>query len=100
MKPIKTNEKAGRSLATLIFNAYQDYRSNNYPKDPAIYVIRAHPATISRLKVYLKTAVTYIRDSGPTQENHWGFQLKGDPRLEKNTIVFGPETVEIKWTGN
>ena len=98
MKSIKTNEKAGKSLAALLFNAYLEYGCNFYPKDPAIYVIWAHPTKANKVKSYLKTYVIYKDKNPMVQDNFWGFQLKIDLGLEEGIVIFGPETVEIKWT--
>ena len=95
---LKTNEKASKSLATLVFNAYQEYINNHYPEDPAIYVIRAHPRTAVKISRYLETSVIYKADVSQTTTTPWGFQLKHDKRLAEGIVVFGPETIEILWT--
>lgn len=95
----KTNPKKGQTLATLIFNAYQEYQRNHYPGDPKIYVIRVHPATKAKIAIYLGSSLRFHPNEDYKYETPWGFQLKTDHRLEEDVIVFGPETVEIKWEG-
>jgi len=95
----KTNPAKGQTLAALIFNAYQEYQQNHYPGDPKIYVIRVHPATEAKIITYLSSSFKFHPNDDYTYETPWGFQLKTDLRLEEDTVVFGPETVEFKWEG-
>lgn len=85
-----------------LFSAYQEYLRNFYPKDPNIYVIRAHPETISDLKVKSLEYITnfegwdWITDT--SEVRFLGFRCKGDTRLPVGDIIFGPETIDMKWS--
>ena len=89
-------------IKTQLFAAYQEYVQNFYPKDPNIYVIRAHPETVEDLKVKsLEYQVSFhgwdwvIDDS---EFRFLGFRCKRDTRLPVGDIIFGPETIDIKWS--
>jgi hypothetical protein len=88
-------------LKTELFNVYHEYLSNHYPSDPNIYVIRAHPETVYDLEVrnldYQVNIEGYpwVNDGEP---RFLAFRLKADLRLAPGEILFGPETVDIKWS--
>ena len=102
MKSEKTNRSRGRTIAALLFSAYQEYCHNYYPRDPGIYVIRAHPATVLDLIDYFE-GVSHIKSSNAIATEPecriWGMRVEKDLRLKKGTIIFGPETIEIEWDG-
>lgn len=86
-----------------LFATYQEYLSNHYPSDPNIYVIRAHPETVQDLKAksleYQADFSSYSWDGGTIAEPRFlGFRYHPDLRLPVGDIIFGPETVDIKWS--
>lgn len=96
----KTNRRAGRTLVALILDAYQEYQHNSYPKDPNIYVIRAHPKTVATLRRMADRVIGVQQEQGDTTDGKFmGFRIQADGRLGKDIVVFGPETIEIKWNG-
>lgn len=94
-----TNRKKGRTIVALILDAYQEYQRNSYPKDPNIYVIRAHPETVAALRLAADKVISMRQESGAAAGKFMGFRVQVDGRLGKDTVVFGPETIEIKWNG-
>ena len=80
---------------------YQEYIHNFYPKDPNIYVIRAHPETIEKLAALeqeYQVDISGFSWCGDGVERFLAFRTKKDLRLPPGEIMFGPETVDIKWS--
>lgn len=96
---MRTNDTL--DLKTELFNTYQEYLRNHYPKDPNIYVIRAHPETVhilqSRNTEYQVNIEGYPW-ANDGEMRFLAFRLKPDVRLPPGEIIFGPETVDIKWS--
>ena len=95
----ETNKSKGRTLIALLLETYREYVDNGYPKDPSVYVIRAHPETRENL---LKTSGTiFYRVKGielsNSEERFMGFTVLTDKGLAKEDLRFGPDTVLIKW---
>jgi len=84
-----------------LFNVYHEYLRNSYPPDPNIYVIRANPATVHDLECrqhdYQVNLEGYEWADG-SEPRFLAFRLKPDTRLPPGEIIFGPETVDIKWS--
>lgn len=84
-----------------IFNSYHEYVKNHYPKDPNVYVIRAHPETVSELMVLSDeyrvdiSGYGWINDGEP---RFLTFRLIADFRFRYGEILFGPEPIEMKWS--
>lgn len=84
-----------------IFNAYLEYKENHYPTDPNVYVIRAHPETVSELIVLSQEyqvhvgGYDWINDGQP---RFLVFRLLADVRLPPGDILFGPESTELRWS--
>jgi hypothetical protein len=84
-----------------LFSVYHEYLSNFYPSDPNIYVIRAHPETVYDLERRQNDyqvdieGYPWVNDGEP---RFLTFRLKSDVRLPPGEIIFGPETVDIKWS--
>lgn len=88
-------------IKTKLFSAYQEYIQNFYPNDPNIYVIRAHPETVHDLKQKSEEYQVGFSDWqwGTSAEPRFlGFRYKPDMRLPVGDIIFGPETIDIKWS--
>lgn len=99
MKLKSTSRKRGLTLVALILNTYGEYKQNGYPEDPEIYFIRANTETAKLLYDYGDSVINAHR-SGSTKLRFMGFKVLVDDRLETMRVVFGPETVEIKWNGD
>ncbi len=84
-----------------LFNAYNEYVYNHYPSDPNVYVIRAHPETVYDLITLVDDYQVNISGYdwvGDGEQRFLAFRLKDDIRLPPGDIIFGPETVDIKWS--
>jgi hypothetical protein len=84
-----------------VFDAYHEYIRNHYPDDPNIYVIRAHPETVSDLMLLsaeYQTNVSGYDWVGDGADRFLVFRLIADFRLPPGDILFGPESIEIKWS--
>jgi hypothetical protein len=84
-----------------VFDAYHEYVRNHYPKDPNIYVIRAHTETVCDLidlAVEYQTEVSGYDWVGDGARRFLVFRLIEDLRLPPGDILFGPESIEIKWS--
>ncbi len=85
----------------MVLDAYQEYQRNSYPKDPNIYVIRAHPKTAAALRRAADRVIGVRQgEEATTAGKFMGFRVQADGRLGEDTVVFGPETIEIKWNGD
>ena len=90
-------------IKTQVFNAYQEYIASGYSRDPNIYVLRACPETISDL-ILVSVEYQVMAPPHPWKPDPDGvdrfllFRLQPDTRLPKGDIIFGPETIDIKWS--
>jgi len=96
---VKTSDKDGKTLATLLMSAWQEYQDNGYPKDPRCYVVRAAPKTAVEMR-QLQLSYKFARKTDPfyVEDSFLGFRLEEDPHLRANEVIFGPETVRIEWS--
>ncbi len=95
MRSKSPNKKIGKTILATILDAYQEYCSLGYPKDPKIYVIRAESDTLKKISVLLNSGLITKKDL----ELNWGFRLEEDANLLTGHIVFGPEQINIEWDG-
>lgn len=94
----KTEPLRGKSLVALILDTYQEYVNSGYPKDPNIYVIRAHPDSVSILKVMNNNVIFNSKSVDLSGDRFMGFRLIAKSYIPRDVIDFGPETVEIEWS--
>lgn len=98
MESTKTNKD---DIKVLIFSAYHEYLKNHYPSDPNVYVIRAHPETVSELVVLSGeyqvdiSGYDWVNDG---ELRFLAFRLIADFRFRHGEILFGPEPIEMKWS--
>ncbi len=95
MRSKEASRRNSKSILAMILDSYQEYCNFNYPKDPKVYTIKAHPDTIKLLEMHLSQGAI-LKDEKPVE---WGFKLEPDSRLFKYEVIFGPEQITIKWDG-
>ena len=99
----KIQENKGRTIQALIFESYHEYINSGYPKDPNIYVIRADPTT-AKMLIKSSDSLMFVFGSPATQNDkpcfgrYMGFRVEKDVDLKEKTILFGPETIKLKWS--
>jgi hypothetical protein len=94
-------KKSKLDIKTELFAAYQEYLANFYPKDPNVYVIRAHPVTVhelQKLQAEYQVSMSGFDWVDDGQPRFLAFRLQADTRLSPEDIMFGPEIIDIKWS--
>lgn len=92
-------------LPILILNAYNKYIKYGYPKDPAIYVIRASRKTFEKMKSYFDQNVQFLPKMEVSLDKMkiicegYFFQLLVDDEKSLGEFTFGPELLDVKWKG-
>jgi len=87
------------NIIVKVLSAYQEYVDNGFPKDPAVYSIRANNETLEALKglkVEYKTKLPSHLES--TESNRLlSFLLRVDSSLPMGQVVFGPEVIVLEF---
>ena len=99
MKSKNVEPKKSRTIVALLLDSYNEFKEVGYPADPEIYFIRVNDRN-KVILIKLSDSVLNIFDDGTQDYRFMGFKIIVDNRLPDNTVVFGPETIELKWNGD
>lgn len=87
------------SITVQLMSAYTQYVDNGYPQDPAIYVIRACGWDAEHLKNLKKDYIVNLPSHMSDDDDRFLlFTVQEDDSLSKGNLVFGPQTINIKWS--
>lgn len=94
-----------QTLVIVLLDAYYKYISYGYPKDPAIYVVRASTKTMDKIEEVLDKSDTIPKLSMDRSKSYLGFGGHGfklliAEHLPIGRIEFGPETIGFNWKGD
>jgi hypothetical protein len=100
-----SNKNREQTLVILLLDAYYKYISYGYPKDPAIYVVRASNKTLDKIETYLYNSDTIPkliidRSKSYLGFGDHGFKLLAADHLPMGKIEFGPEIIGLNWKGD